>query len=215
MAITFYYGSGSPFAWKIWLVLEHKGLTYEAKRVMFDAKELKSEAFLALNPRGRVPVLVDDGLVIYESNAIAEHLEDRHPTPTVLGDTPAARARTRQIAAEADADLYRAQRELMANTLFRPAERRDTEAIERARGALLQELTHWQRLLGEAPYFGGPAPSLADYTAFPLLRAIVRVDDREPGLGLGDRTPAWQRDYLARMEASPAVQKTWPPHWRS
>lgn len=214
MALTLYFGSGSPFAWKAWLALEHKGVAYEARRVMFDEKELKSETFLAMNPRGKVPVLVDGDYPLYESSAIVEYLEDTVPTPSLLGETPKARSRTRRIAAEADSYLYPVQRELMAQTLFRPADKREDDAIERARVAILKELPHWERTLGSDPYFGGASPSLADYAAFPILRAIVRVEDREPALGLGDRTPAWMRSYLARMESLDMVQRTWPPHWR-
>ena len=39
MPLTFYYGSGSPFAWRVWLSLEHKALPYEFKMLSFDAKD--------------------------------------------------------------------------------------------------------------------------------------------------------------------------------
>ena len=39
MALTFYFGSGSPFAWKVWLTLEHKGIAYTPKRLSFDEDE--------------------------------------------------------------------------------------------------------------------------------------------------------------------------------
>jgi glutathione S-transferase len=215
MSITFYYGSGSPFAWKAWLVLEHKAQPYEAKRVMFDASELKSEAFLALNPRGKVPVLVDGDTVVYESNAIVEYLEERFSARTVLGDTPAERSRTRRIAAEADHYLYPLQRALFTETLFRPADKgRDAEAIAKIHGQILSELPHWERSLSGAEHFGGAAPSLADYAAYPILRALRRVDEREPANGLGARAPAWLSAYLDRMDALASVKATWPPHWK-
>ncbi|MCU0657654.1 MAG: glutathione S-transferase family protein [Polyangiaceae bacterium] len=215
MAITFYYGSGSPFAWKVWLTLEHKGLAYEFRRIQFNQAELKSPEFLAISPRGKVPALVDDGLAIHESAAIVEYLEDRYPTPTVLGATAAERARTRALAAEADCYAYPTQRELFVQTLFRPVEQgRDLEAIGRAHEAALTELARWERHLGEQPFLGGATPNLADYAAFPVLRGLRRVDDREPAHGLGDRWPAWALAYLARMEALPSVEKSWPPHWK-
>src|SRR5206468_5168895 len=46
MALTFYFGSGSPFAWKVWLVLEHKGIAYTPKRLSFDKDETRSPEFL-------------------------------------------------------------------------------------------------------------------------------------------------------------------------
>ena len=53
MALDFYYGSGSPYAWKVWLVLEHKSIPYEFKLLSFDKDETQSPAFLAVNPRGK------------------------------------------------------------------------------------------------------------------------------------------------------------------
>jgi len=41
MAIDFYYGSGSPFAWRVWLALEHKALPYELKVMSFDSGDLE------------------------------------------------------------------------------------------------------------------------------------------------------------------------------
>ena len=73
MALTFYFGSGSPFAWKVWLTLEHKGIAYTPKRLSFDKDETRTPEFLAINPRGRVPAIVDDGFALYESNAIVEY----------------------------------------------------------------------------------------------------------------------------------------------
>ena len=40
MALTFYYGSGSPYGWRVWLALEHKQITYELKTMSFSAGDL-------------------------------------------------------------------------------------------------------------------------------------------------------------------------------
>jgi glutathione S-transferase len=215
MSITFYYGSGSPYAWKVWYVLEHKSLPYELKRLHFSVAELRSPAFLAINPRGKVPAIVDEEVTLYESNAIVEYLEERYPERSVLGSSNVLRARSRRIAAEVDHYLYPLQRELFVQTLFRPVERgRDAAAIAKAHEALLAELVHWERSLAAEHFFGGDEPLLPDYAAFPVLRGIRRVDEREPEHGLGDRTPPWLRSYLDRMESLEITQKTWPPHWR-
>ena len=54
--ITLYYGSGSPYAWRVQLALEHKALAYERKVLSFAAGDTRKPEFLALNPRHRVPV---------------------------------------------------------------------------------------------------------------------------------------------------------------
>jgi glutathione S-transferase len=84
MALAFYCGSGSPFAWKVWLTLEHKQVAYELKVLSFDRGDTKSPEFLAVNPRGQVPAIggqsdAADGLVQHD---IAQRLtvgSDRDP----------------------------------------------------------------------------------------------------------------------------------------
>ncbi len=62
------------------MALEHKGVPYELKMLTYDAGDLKRPQFLALNPRQRVPVLVEEGFSLYESAAIVEYVEDRWPS---------------------------------------------------------------------------------------------------------------------------------------
>jgi len=93
--IRFYYGSGSPFSWRVQLVLEEKGLAYEPVLLSFEKGEHKSPAHLARSPHGKVPALEDDGVSLYESSAIVEYLEERYPRTPLLPPDPAERARVR------------------------------------------------------------------------------------------------------------------------
>ena len=70
MALEVFWGSGSPFAWRVLLALEVKRLTYQSTLLQFSKGEHKATEFLKLNPRGKVPVLKDDGFVLNESVAI-------------------------------------------------------------------------------------------------------------------------------------------------
>ena len=92
MALTLYYGSGSPYAWRAQLALEHKALAYELKVLSFSAGDTRKPEFIALNPRHQVPVLVDGDFVLYESNAIVEYLDEAFPgrgAPLFPGDVKA------------------------------------------------------------------------------------------------------------------------------
>src|ERR1043166_8931830 len=103
MSIRLYHGAGSPYGWRVWLALEHKNLSYDLRTLSFSDGDLKKPEFLALNPRGKVPVLVDDGFVLYESAAILEYLEDRYrDAPTLLSPDAQTRALARRLAHEAD-----------------------------------------------------------------------------------------------------------------
>lgn len=213
MALTFYCGSGSPYAWKVWLALEHKKIPYEFKLLSFDRGDLRTPEFRAVNPRGQVPAIVDNGFALWESMAIAEYLEERYPQEPLLPRDAAGRATVRRLMLEADNHLYAAQSDLTGATLYRAADAaEDPKQIAEGQRKLLEELSRWDALLtGE--YLAGPL-SLADFTAYPYLRIVRRIDDRQPKNGLGDRMPARLQAWMRRIEALPYYAKTIPPHWK-
>lgn len=103
MALTFYYGSGSPYAWRVWLALEHKGIPYDFKLLSFSEGDTRKPDFTAVNPRQKVPAIVDDGFALYESVAIMEYLEERWPDrPRLYSAALRERAVQRRLALEAD-----------------------------------------------------------------------------------------------------------------
>jgi glutathione S-transferase len=79
MAIDFYWGSGSTPCWRVALALEFKGLTYNSHLLHFDLQEHKSPQMLAMNFRGRLPVLRDNDYVVFESLAILYYLDRNTP----------------------------------------------------------------------------------------------------------------------------------------
>ena len=81
----------TPNSIKVLIALEEMALSYELKPVNVRKGEQKSDAFLALNPNGKVPVLVDDGLVLTESAAILVYLAEK--TGQLLPQNGVARAR--------------------------------------------------------------------------------------------------------------------------
>jgi|SRR5581483_3675033 len=213
MAITFYFGSGSPYAWKVWLVLEHKGLAHEAKRLTFEPDQTKTPEFLKINPRGRVPAIVDDGFALYESNAIVEYLEDRYPEKPILAKDAKTRALARRIAGEADAYLGTIGGELLDASLYTKAEDRDPKKIAAAKEKVRGELKRWDAAL-TGDYFAG-ALGLADYATYPWMRMLVRAEERGEGLGFKrEELPPKIAAWLKRIEALPYYDKTVPPHWK-
>jgi glutathione S-transferase len=108
-AMQLWTGVLSPFSAKVRIALAEKKLAYEPLQVSWSRTALwtKPPALLAVSPRGQVPVLLDDGVVVYDSTIIYEYLEDRYPTPSLLPSGAAARARCRLL--EDEADLAMAQ----------------------------------------------------------------------------------------------------------
>jgi glutathione S-transferase len=74
-----YILSGSPPARRVQMYLEERNMKYELIVLSGSDKQQKTEEFLKLNPRGKVPVLVDDETVLYESLAIIHYLENKYP----------------------------------------------------------------------------------------------------------------------------------------
>jgi glutathione S-transferase len=214
MGITLYYGSGSPYAWRAQLALEHKALPYELKVISFAAGDTRKPEFLALNPRHRVPVLVEDDFVLYESSAIIEYLDEAYPgrgAPLFPGDAR-TRAIIRRMIREVDDDFDKALDPLTTQAFMKKPEERDAKAIADSRTALVDELALFSGAM-RGDYLAGPL-SAADYALYTLLAFVWRSEIKLPDLNAdGMLTPQLAR-WKARIEALPYFDKTIPPHWR-
>ena len=73
----------SPWGQRVWMQIRLKDLPIE--RLGAPGGSLKSPEFLAINPLGKVPALVDGELLVPESDVICEYLEDKFPTPSLRG----------------------------------------------------------------------------------------------------------------------------------
>ena len=104
MILHGYWRSGTAYRTRIALNL--KGLTYDQAGVDLRQGDQKSAAYLALNPQGLVPALEVDGLVLTQSPAILEWLEETTPEPPLLPADAVGRARVRAMAALVGCDIH-------------------------------------------------------------------------------------------------------------
>ena len=212
MTIRFYYGSGSPFSWKVWLALEHKQLSYDFNVLRLQQAEQKTPEYLAINPRGKVPALIDDGFAIWDSAAIVEYLEERYPKHPLLPRDLQERAIARRIVAEANQHLYPAVRRLLEQTLFRSDGAGDAAVISTALTDLQRELTYFEdALCGD--YCAGNL-SLADFTLYPMLALVRRLHDKQPQHAVGALLGPKLTAFMQRIGQLPYFTKTFPPHWQ-
>lgn len=215
MSIELYYGSGSPYAWRVWLALEHKQLPYELKLLSFSAGDLNKPEFGQLNPRRRVPVIVDDGFALYESAAIVEYLEDRYPTAgaALFPADVRRRAVARRLVREADQYLATAMERMVEEILFKPPEKWSKVAIDAGRNEFVEELTRFERQTPDAGFLLGDVGA-ADFTLYPLIALGLRLERKKPDLAIassvGPKLSTWKR----RVEALPYFDRTLPPHWK-
>jgi glutathione S-transferase len=118
-----YSGPLSLFTAKVRIALDEKGLAYEKISVPFSREQgyqPKHPEVLAVNPKGQVPVLVDDGVALYDSTIILEYLEDRHPEPPLYPRDVRERARCRQLEAAADEIFFPPVLELIQEVFYKP-----------------------------------------------------------------------------------------------
>lgn len=95
MTYTLFYSPGTASMAVHWMLIE-LGVAFEAKRLDLDAGEQRSSEYLRLNPSGRVPTLVVDGVPYTESAALLMLLAERHPEKG-LAPSPGAPSRARWL----------------------------------------------------------------------------------------------------------------------
>ena len=219
MALEVYWGSGSPFAWRVLLALEVKRLTYQSTLLEFSKGEHKASGFLKLNPRGKVPVLKDDEFVLSESLAIMAYLDKKYPEPPLYGTSPQETGLIWRAILEMEAYIVSAGDKLV-RPLFFGQGLEDTDKIQEAAATIHRELKRIDTELEGASWLIGKQVSAADISLFPLVQMIFRAAGKDAAkpfnfelLPLDKNFPhiaAW----VKRIEALAGYERTYPPHWR-
>jgi glutathione S-transferase len=171
----------SPFGSRVRAAIEFKGLTVET----LGAPEggLKSPAYLAINPLGKLPTLVlDDGRSIPESEVILNYLEDVAPTPSLYPQDAAEAATARLIPRIIDLYLLTALFELFAHLDPTGRDEAAVDAIFAKFGAALDHIEHY---VADGGFAVGETFSAADCALVPALFWVMtanRIFSREaPG----------------------------------
>ena len=178
------------------LCFDEKGLDYEYVMVDLFKGEHKQPAFLAINPRGQVPALVDGDVRIYESVAIVEYLEYRYPEPSLTPSGPAKMATCLRLIAEFNQKLDPTN--IFGSVKFRRSRRADLgDRVDR----LLSECRVWEEYLGDGPFFIGEEFSIADIVVLPFFGTVI------DGLGLPEGEAPGLHAWYERCKARPVVAK--------
>jgi glutathione S-transferase len=215
--LEIFWAAGSPFAWRVLLAAELKRVPYESRLLEFSKGDLKKSDFLALNPRGKVPVIRDGDVVLAESLAIIAYLERKYPDPPLLGKTPEETGRI-WTAISTFESYVRDVTTPLNRWLFGDKPR--TAEIDEARAQVGRELDTVEARLADHSWLAGDTVTAADVVWFPTLRAYIRAAARneararEVGLHpLADVYPNIAR-WIVRIEAQPGYDRTFPPHWK-
>jgi len=195
--IKLYDFPSSPNCQRVRVVLEEKTLAYDTVRVDLPKKEQKEPEFLKLNPRGKVPVLVDGETVLYESRIINEYLEEQYPEPPLMPKDPARRAKIRLLMDYALTELIPPHQKLRQQMLKDENERDQTE-VESAKRELIDMLQKFEQELTDQPYLAGDF-SLLDAAVIPRFLRLAEWNV------LNDRSLPRLGKWLERMKERPSV----------
>ena len=208
MAWTLVIGNKAYSSWSMrpWLLLRHFDIPFTDETIPLD-QPTTSIDILRRSPAGRVPVLLADGVVVWESLAILEFVAEQHPDKAIWPADPEARALARALSAEMHAGFQRLRQTCPTN-FRRPRRaialsddvRRDVDRIESAwAGARVR----W----GQGGPFLFGAFTAADAMFAPVVNrfwtyAIPVRPDTEAYMDAVMALPAWQ-DWIAGAAAEP------------
>src|ERR1700761_4098096 len=124
MALHLVIGNKNYSSWSFrpWLAMKVGGIAFGETVISLEAKDFKARV-TAVSGAGRVPVLIDDGVQVWESLAILEYLAEKFPEPGLWPAQPNARALARAIASEMHAG-FQPLRRLLPMNIARPVKHR-------------------------------------------------------------------------------------------
>ncbi|MEE4281222.1 MAG: glutathione S-transferase family protein [Pseudomonadales bacterium] len=183
----------------VWL-LEELELPYELNRMDFHPKDLKSDEHRARHPLGRVPVLDDGDVSIYESGAIVEYVLERHKNgglkpPVDSPDFPAYL----QWFHYCEGMVMPPVNTIVVQTVLLPPERRDEKALEQAQRLLTKSLVAVDEALAGRDYLIG------DFSAADIMLGHACFMSNR--LGCVPDEMVNLKAYVERIAARPAFQK--------
>jgi len=193
----------STFSRRVRIALIEKNIPVELVEVDMAAGAHRQPAYLELNPYGRVPTLVDDGFVLYESTAILDHIEATHPKPPLLPADVRERAQVAQHMKLCDLQLTRQTGIIIFPKRFLPKDRWDENAMAQAKKEIEKHLVILDRQLTGKEYLVGGRYSLAEVCYTPFVEFFPLMEITPPSA-----VAAWSERLLDRpsaKETKPAV----------
>jgi len=211
--------SGSGPCWRVMLALGRKGLDYTSNRLDPSKGEQKTPEFLAVNPRGKVPVLEHEDFVLTESYAILHYLDALAPEARMFGRDARTQSRVLSRLLEHDGYLH-PQLQAVAGIVFRDQVEAKASELSDAADASRLELQRLETSF-EGPYLLGEDPTALDVTLYTDLmrvrRALSRIEDHASTRALSELLESSERfgPWFQQFEAWPGYDAAYPPHWRA
>ena len=204
------YTAATPNGWKVSIALEEMGLPYEVQVIDFATLEQKADWYVKLNPNGRIPTLIDDGFVMFESGAILIYLAEK--TGKFLPRDVQGRSRVIQWLMFQMSGIGPMMGQ--ANVFFRyfpekipPVIERYQREVTRLFGILDLQLASHQYIAGDYsiadialwPWVSGYEWSGVSVAEFPSLQRWLALVGARPAVQAGRDVPI-KRDRAAEIE---------------
>ncbi|WP_319237536.1 glutathione S-transferase N-terminal domain-containing protein [uncultured Propionivibrio sp.] len=154
--MNLYSGTTCPFSQRCRIVLYEKGMDFQVIDVDLFGKP---EDIAVTNPYGKVPVLVERDLILYEPNIINEYIDERFPHPQLMPPDPIMRARARQL-------LVTMEREVFAHI---EALEKNLKTADKSRQIIRDRLTEMAPIFVKQKHMLGEEFSMLDVAIAPLL----------------------------------------------
>jgi glutathione S-transferase/RNA polymerase-associated protein len=191
----------SPYAQKVKIALREKGQAFEPPMPEGIGAGGAGGEFAAANPRAEVPALIDGDVRIFDSTIILEYIEDKWPTPPLLPQTPAERARVRMLEEVMDTHFEPITWGLGEIRNFKRATGELAERIEAHAAQQLDGYYAWlERQLGDREWFNGAGFGWGDLAVAPYLNG----SSPSRPVPAGSKLAAW----MGRVNARPSVAAT-------
>ncbi len=191
----------SPFCRKVRLSLAEKKIEVE----LVEERYWEGDSdFLRRNPAGKVPVLKIDDLILSESAAICEYLEETRPDPALMPSGAAAKYEVRRLVGWFDDKFHS---EVTSKLLYERVNKKvmgqgfpDSRNVKDGARAIKYHLDYMAWLLDQRRWLAGDVMTLADFTAAAHLSALDYISDVD-----------WNRsqvvkDWYAKIKSRPAFR---------
>ena len=196
--LQFYYSRLSINARRVWVTLLEKGLEFKPILMKLNGDQFQPE-FLKLNPFHHIPVLVDEDFKLFESLAILDYLEAKHPQPSLMPTNAKDLGQVRTIELVTVNELPPASIVLMKEMLDVTVE---DKQIEKAKQTMATALQYFEdNLEANSSYFMGEQLTYADIVAGTAVSSI-------PLLGISLDPYAKVTKWLANLEQRDSWQQT-------
>ena len=190
-------GTTCPFSQRCRFVLYEKGMDFEIRDIdLFNMPEDIS----VMNPYGKVPILEERDLILYESNIINEYIDERFPHPQLMPAEPIMRARTRLFLHNFERELF-SHVSVLEDRQLSP----DAEELKVARSRIRDQLTLLAPVMSKNDYLLGEDFSMPDVAIAPLLWRLEHYGIELP------RSAAPIQKYAERLFSRPSFIEALTP----